>query len=221
MKRSLANIVMVLVLFGGFLMPAWNVLADERAELKARFMQRDAQLMQFKKQGMLGETWQGFVEPVKSDPLNAAAKGLMDAENTDRRRLYDLIASADKIKASDVGTQNAMRNFASATAGEFLKAKEGPWVRRGDVIVLKRDGLIGETWKGFLDIVTAPKNDEARIKAVVVVENTARQYTYARLARENESSPDREAQFAGSTNLLMAKSGEYYMDTDKVWRRKD
>lgn len=193
--------------------------ADEKDELKARFKQRDAQLTKLKQQGKLGETWEGFVEPVKSDALDEAGRTLMDEENADRRRLYALIAREEKVKVADVGAQNGLRNFASAKPSEYLRANEGPWVRRGDVITFKREGTIGETWEGYIEAVNAQERD-ARVNAVVLVENSARKYLYKMEAHQKKTKSDQEAQRAGRENLQRAKVGEFIKNSDGQWQRK-
>ena len=197
--------LMALIIFLTFTFVGAAV-ADERAELKGRFEQRDPALVALKKQGTIGETWQGYVDVVKEEKMDAAARQLMNEENQDRKRLYELIAKDGKETAVDVGMRNAMRNFALASQTDFLRAKVGPWVQRGDVAVLKREGKIGETWQGYLGIVDPAADDEKRLTAVVFVENTAREDGYRRncararstdmlLAIGTGSSVDRAAAF--------------------------
>jgi uncharacterized protein YdbL (DUF1318 family) len=159
------------------------------------------------------------VDVVKQESMDAAARQLMTEENKDRKRLYELIAEDGKETASEVGMRNAMRNFALASPTDNLRAKVGPWVQRGDVAVLKREGKIGETWQGYLDIVDRAADKESRLTAVVFVENSARQDGYRRLARERKTSVDVEAERAGRRNLDAAKTGEFIRDKDGSWKR--
>jgi uncharacterized protein len=108
---------------------AADVRADEMADLKARFQSRDAQLTALKAKGALGETYQGFLDSPSGSPTGDA-KSLMDAENADRKRLYQLIADKEKTTADVVATRNAKRNFERAASGEMLKFPDGQWRKR-------------------------------------------------------------------------------------------
>lgn len=102
--------------------------ADEMSDLRARFQSRDAKLTELKKSGTLGETYLGYIDAPSSPP--AAAKSLMDEENTDRKRLYALIAQKEGVTPDLVATRAANRNFARASAGEMLKYSDGQWKKK-------------------------------------------------------------------------------------------
>lgn len=194
-----------------------------RQELKERFKQRDAEISRLKSDGKIGETWEGYVDVVnKEKALNDREKKLVDEENSDRRKLYDDIASKSDIRESpaQVGINNAMRNFASAKPDEHLKVRTGPWVTRGDVAKLKTDGKIGETWRGYIEAVTNKAADEARVAAVVNAENVARKYTYERQARNRKTSVDHEEERAGRQKIDNANSGDFVKEKDGNWVRK-
>ena len=196
---------------------------QSRQELKERFKQRDAEISRLKSDGKIGETWEGYVEVVnKEKALNDREKTLVGEENSDRRKLYDDIASKSDIRESpaQVGINNAMRNFASANPDEHLKVRAGPWVTRGDVAKLKNDGKIGETWRGYIEAVTNKAADEARVAAVVNAENVARKYTYERQARNRKTSVDHEEERAGRQKIDNANSGDFVKEKDGNWVRK-
>jgi len=196
---------------------------QSRPELKERFKQRDPAISQLKSDGKIGETWEGFVDVVSKDkPLSEAEKKLMDEENSDRRKLYESIASKSDIRetATEVGINNGMRNFASAKADEYLKVRTGPWVMRGDVAKLKNDGKIGETWRGYVQAVTDKAAEEPRVAAVVMAENLARKYIYERDARKEKISVDQQEERAGRRNLESARAGEFIQGKDGKWSRK-
>src|SRR4051812_19527369 len=63
------------------------------AELKERFAQRYPRLKEFKRQGVIGETFEGYVDFVKAKKGEAAA--IVEQENADRKELYELIAEKE------------------------------------------------------------------------------------------------------------------------------
>jgi uncharacterized protein YdbL (DUF1318 family) len=74
---------------------------------------------------VVGETWKGLVEVVQTATKDA--EKLLDEENTDRRRLYSLIAQRDAVTADAVADRAARRNFSRARPGEMLKYPDGQW----------------------------------------------------------------------------------------------
>jgi uncharacterized protein YdbL (DUF1318 family) len=97
-------------------------------ELRDRFKQRYAQIAALKKQGVIGETYEGYVDFVKDKPSDA--KELVDQENADRKELYKLLAEKEGTTPEKVAERNAKRNFEKASAGEFLKDADGKWTKK-------------------------------------------------------------------------------------------
>jgi uncharacterized protein len=123
MKALLAILVVPLLTL---LLPASASGADMQ-ELQQRFKERFAKLQELKSAGTIGETSEGFVEFVK-DKSSDAAK-LVEAENSDRRELYALLAKDEGTTAERVGRRNAQRNFDRARSGEWLR-KAGKWEQK-------------------------------------------------------------------------------------------
>jgi len=74
--------------------------------LKERMKARYPQVKPFYQQGVLSEGNNGFVSISKTDGLNLKMKrdlkGLVEAENNDRRQLYDAVAKALNIDPSQI-----------------------------------------------------------------------------------------------------------------------
>jgi uncharacterized protein YdbL (DUF1318 family) len=96
----------------------------EEAALQKRFKARYAQIQQFKKEGVIGETDAGFVDFVKAKDEKATK--VVDEENADRKTLYKLIADREGITIEVVAQRAAKRNFDHAKPGEWLK-EAGKW----------------------------------------------------------------------------------------------
>lgn len=108
-----------------------SAYAVTKAELQTKFEKRYPQILDFKKDGKVGETTTGIIEAVKSDYLSdkTLAK-LIEDENADRKELYKLIAAEEKTTVEQVARAAAIRNFQKAKAGEYLKAADGTWKKK-------------------------------------------------------------------------------------------
>lgn len=95
--------------------------ADERQELRQRFKQRFAAILKLKDAGRLGETSQGYLAVPPQGSLDNDSKALMEQENADRRRLYELIAAETGASPELVGQRNGQRNFDEASKGHWLR----------------------------------------------------------------------------------------------------
>ena len=95
-----------------------------KQELKPRFEKRYPEIQKYKAEGKIGETSAGFVEAVKD--ADAALSKLIDAENADRRALYEIIAKEENVPVEVVAQRAAQRNFERARPGEYLK-HNGVW----------------------------------------------------------------------------------------------
>lgn len=103
--------------------------ADDLQSLQKRMKARYAQLVKLKSAGKIGETWSGYVEPVKPE-FRDAVSSLINAENADRRSLYRLMAEEEGLTADEVAKNNAVRNFQKARKGEYLKGPDGNWKQK-------------------------------------------------------------------------------------------
>lgn len=115
---------------------------DARAELKQRIAARHPALERLRDASKVGETEDGQVKlvkaaygPEKADPSDAA-KGtiaeIVDAENKDRRAVYELVAKEAKTGVAEVAKQNGMSNIKKARPDHWVEVK-GQWVQRKTV----------------------------------------------------------------------------------------
>jgi uncharacterized protein YdbL (DUF1318 family) len=123
-----------------------SVYAQERAleisnasirALKASIKQRYPKLKPFLAKGILGENNQGFLEVRTWQGLDlkqrAEVKRLLEAENKDRKMLYQEVAKALQIEPQQIGKlQQIFANEwqKTAPAGTWIQTKEGKWIRK-------------------------------------------------------------------------------------------
>lgn len=82
-----------------------------------------------KMEGLFGENNEGFLAARGS--LSDDQQDLLEAENTDRRALYGLIAGKTQTLTEEVGKQRAARIAQQAKAGLWIQNSAGEWVRKG------------------------------------------------------------------------------------------
>lgn len=131
---------LILAMFIG--LPAGGSLAvgpsADLSELKARFRERQEALERLEDQQRIGETAEGLVEVVRSKYADESVHlgggrtmlvgRFVDAENADRRKLYQRIAERTGESVQTVAEQAALRHFNRAEARHYLKLRDGRWV---------------------------------------------------------------------------------------------
>ena len=126
MKLNAIRMVMLSAVLG-FVCAQLPAGAKDLKELQESFKSRYGKIAELKATGTVGETSDGYVEPVKGA---GDAKALIDAENADRKELYETMSKQEGgITPKLVGERNALRNFGKAKPGEFLK-KDGKWSKK-------------------------------------------------------------------------------------------
>jgi uncharacterized protein YdbL (DUF1318 family) len=102
--------------------------AASKKELQARFEKRYPQLLEYKRDGKVGETMEGMLEAVDRKYLSdEKLAGLIKDENADRKELYKIIADEEKTDPAKVAERMAQRNYERAHSGEYLKDRDGKW----------------------------------------------------------------------------------------------
>ena len=104
-------------------------------ELKARFKARLPKLLEMKKAGKVGETYQGLLGAVDAKYLkDAAVKKMIDDENADRKALFQIMAQQLKTKPEIVGQREFKRRLEKAKPEEYFKtSKDAPWKQKKNI----------------------------------------------------------------------------------------
>lgn len=104
--------------------------ADRMQELQAQFKERLPQIDRLKQQGKIGETWEGWIEKLPQAELNERQRELVEAENSDRAELYQIIARKEGTTSEFVARKNAERNRKNLEPGEWFKMRSGEWEQK-------------------------------------------------------------------------------------------
>jgi uncharacterized protein YdbL (DUF1318 family) len=123
-RRSILATIVALLLI-----PATALFGAEskKDQLKKRLRERAAQIEKLKSDGVIGETDEGYVDFVKGKGDGA---DVVDAENSDRKAVYEQIAKDTGESADKVAKQAAQKRFDHAKTGDWLKI-EGKWKKKG------------------------------------------------------------------------------------------
>lgn len=111
--------------------------------LKGRMKARYKKLSELRDSGVVGETFQGYVairdieagkKPVDpEDPKQGNIASFVDAENEDRKLLYQELAKQLKSSAEAVGAQNGLRNLERAGPEHWFRLANGTWAQRKSI----------------------------------------------------------------------------------------
>lgn len=126
MKKTLSIIICALALIGGM-----TIAPEAHAqgpEVKQRMAARLPQIDAAKLKGTIGENNQGFLEARGN--AGAEVQSIIDAENADRRVVYEAIAKSTGSTAEKVGRTRAAQIAERAASGVWLQRPSGEWYRK-------------------------------------------------------------------------------------------
>ena len=101
---------------------------DTEDAIKIRMLDRVSQVDALKSAGVVGENNKGFLE--QRGALKPAQTAVMNAENADRRALYNILAERLHITVAAVGSERATNLRDKSAAGVWLQAPDGSWYKK-------------------------------------------------------------------------------------------
>lgn len=119
--RFLSLIILSLLLTG-------PIFADDIQDAKDRMRDRLAQIDQMKSDGSVGENANGYLSIRGS--LGPRQSSLVEAENTDRRVIYQSVARESRQSVQEVGRQRALRLIQMSRSGVWVQKPDGEWIRK-------------------------------------------------------------------------------------------
>jgi uncharacterized protein len=132
MKKVLFTICLLLGMTGAAFAQSYDlktITPEVKSALEAR-KARFSELKAFKAQGILGESNRGYVQALGG---GADVKALVNAENADRREVYQAIVEQNDLGAGALATVEGV--FAGvqrekAAAGEKVQDPSGDWMTK-------------------------------------------------------------------------------------------
>ena len=101
---------------------------DDQSAIQERMKARVPQIDELKLAGVVGENNTGFLEQRGS--LTPEQTQLMNAENADRRALYNILAGRLGLSVAVVGAQRAASLRERSAAGVWLQREDGTWYKK-------------------------------------------------------------------------------------------
>ena len=95
--------------------------------IKDRFKERVPQIVQLKNEGAVGENNGGYLEFVGD---KKKMEDVVDAENKDRRLVYEKIAEKEGATVEKVGRRRAIQIRELAKPGDWLQDDGGKWYQK-------------------------------------------------------------------------------------------
>jgi uncharacterized protein len=96
-------------------------------DIKARFKDRLPKIIELKSQGIIGENNQGYLNFVGNV---RQMQDVVEAENTDRRTVYEEIAVREGTTVQTVGQRRALQLRDLANPGDWVQNDAGKWYRK-------------------------------------------------------------------------------------------
>ena len=118
LKMILTTAILMILMFSG---------TAGAQDIKSRMLDRLPEIQTLKAKGIIGENNQGMLETRKS---NTAAKQIVEAENKDRKAVYQAIAQKTGTTAQVVGKRRAIQIAEKANSGEWLQNASGQWYQK-------------------------------------------------------------------------------------------
>ena len=118
-----------LLIIGGFALALtlFFSAAVSAGQLQDRMKARLPEIVTLKSKGVIGETYQGYLEFVGASRDGA---DIVEAENADRKTLYTAIGKKTGASAEQVGSRAALKWKENLAAGEYFKNSDGTWIRK-------------------------------------------------------------------------------------------
>ena len=104
------------------------VRAEDRKSVLARMEQRLSAVDELKERKLVGENCRGDLE--ERAALNGAQQGVVSAENSDRKTLYEGIAKEQGITIEQVGRGRAQKIAAGSRRGVWLQGNDNVWYQK-------------------------------------------------------------------------------------------
>ncbi len=104
------------------LLPAWG-----GEGIKERMKARVPAIIALKNRGIIGEGYDGFLHFVGA---SREGKDIVNAENRDRRTVYEAVAARQSTTVQVVGRRRALQLVKIASPGHYLQKPDGSWYRK-------------------------------------------------------------------------------------------
>ena len=125
MKTNMVSTLVTMIMAALFTV-GFAEFADA-GNLKERFLERSPAIRDLMEKSIVGENNKGFLEFIGGKQINQA---VVNAENSDRLKLYTAIAQKRGTRPEEVGAQRAIQIANRAKSGVMLQDAGGKWYKK-------------------------------------------------------------------------------------------
>ena len=104
-----------------------SVYAQNLENVKTNMLNRKPAIDTLKNQGVIGEGNNGYLHMLQATP---GVQNVVNAENADRRVVYEAIAKNQGAPVATVGARRALQIAEIAAPGHWLQKPDGSWYRK-------------------------------------------------------------------------------------------
>ncbi|MBE7444210.1 MAG: YdbL family protein [Planctomycetia bacterium] len=126
MKTKIFASFLIITFIAGFFTCALSLAADINA-VKANMEKRLPLVVELKSKGIVGEDNNGYLQFVGGKREKEAT---VEAENQDRKEVYQVIAKKERVSVEQVGQRRALQIINKARKGEWLQDPNGKWYQK-------------------------------------------------------------------------------------------
>jgi hypothetical protein len=124
--RTKIFITMISLLLSVILITGASAFAGSD-KIKARMKERLPVIKSLKAEGVIGENNKGYLEFIGG---NKAKENVVNAENSDREKVYSAIAKQQGTTVDLVGKRRATQIVKKAKPGQWLQDQSGNWYQK-------------------------------------------------------------------------------------------
>lgn len=123
MKLKMCVSFLIITLIGAVLM-CTSSRAQDISAIKVQMEKRLPLIVELKSKGIVGEDKMGYLQFVGG---KREKEDIVQAENQDRRKVYEAIAQKEGVTLEQVGQRRALQIANKARKGEWLQDQTGKW----------------------------------------------------------------------------------------------
>lgn len=126
MKLKIYVSLLIIMLFGSFFANVSSV-ADDLSAVKRQMEKRLPIIIELKSKEIIGENNTGYLQFIGG---RREKEDIVQAENQDRRKVYESIAKKEGASIEQVGQRRAQQIASKARKGEWLQNPTGKWYQK-------------------------------------------------------------------------------------------
>lgn len=126
MKLKIYVSLLITMIFGCFFASVSSV-AEDMSAVKSQMGKRLPIIIELKSKGIIGENNMGYLQFIGG---RREKENIVQAENQDRKKVYESIAQKEGVSMEQVGRRRAQKIAGKARKGEWLQDQNGKWYQK-------------------------------------------------------------------------------------------